>query len=377
MSPLFRSPSSIGIFLSSLITPTPTPAPAPTPTPVAPSPAPTPTPVAPSPAPTPTPVAPSPAPTPTPVAPSPAPTPTPVAPTFTITSISSTHNTITYSWGPAPAGTVNYRIFYAFEDIPSSAIDVTSTSYTFSGLSPSTTYSVYVSARNSEGTVLASANSSIATTAIPTPTPTPTPTSGLTTYYACCTDSPMVSGQYSGSAEAADALNLLCLESAPFSTIDGAVSTTPLDCGTTPTPVAPTPTPVAPTPVAPTPVAPTPTALTTFYACCTDSPMVSGQYSGSAEAGDALNALCAAAAPGSTRDGAVSTTPLDCGTTPTPVAPTPTPVAPTPVAPTPVAPTPVAPTPTPVAPTPVAPTPVAPTPISPFFPSFMPPGTFF
>jgi hypothetical protein len=81
--------------------------------------------------------------------------------------------------------------------------------------------------------------------------------------------------------------------------------------------------------------------------------MVSGQYQGSAEAGDALNIKCGQAAPGSTRDGAVSLTPLNCGTTPTPPPffppdfPSPTPT----------------PTPTP------APTPT-PTPTPPFFPFF-------
>jgi hypothetical protein len=224
-------------------TPTPTPTPvAPTPvapTPVAPVPV-APTPVAPTPvAPTPvapvpvapTPVAPTPV-APTPVAPTPvAPTPVapaPVAPAFAITSTSSTTSSVTYSWANAPAGTVNYSIFYVYDDDTQSSVTTTSSSSaTFSGLSSSTTYGVYVSARNSDGTTLASASASI-TTLSPTPTPVaPTPVAPVPV--------------------------------APTPVAPTPVAPTPV----APTPVAPTPVapvPVAPTPVAPTPVAPTPTA---------------------------------------------------------------------------------------------------------------------
>jgi hypothetical protein len=488
MSPLFRNPSSIGIFLSSLTTPTPTPV-APTPTPVAPTPtpvAPTPTPVAP----TPTPVAPTPTPVaPTPVAPAftinsisatansisyswinapvgtasydvfyvqidtpstpvtitstsytfgglssnttysvyvqakdsegaflgsasssittPFPTPTPVAPTpvapFEITSISSTTSTITYSWSNAPVGTTSYRIFYAFEDNPSSAIDVTSTSYTFSGLSPSTTYSVYVTARDSEGANLASDSASIATATpaptpvaptptptpvAPTPTPTPVAPTPVAPFAITSTSSTANSISYSWANAPVGTTSyriFYALVDNPSSAIDitatsytfgglssnttysvyvsardsggsvlASTSASITTASPAPTPVAPTP--VAPTPVAPTPVAPTPVAPVAPTPTCPpsgtflfyDSPCVNGTriavYANGSCGEYYQNVSC--------------------------TSPTPTPVAPTPVAPTPVAPTP-----TPVAPTPVAPTPVAPTP--PSFPSFMPPGAFF
>jgi hypothetical protein len=330
--------------------PTPTPvAPTPVaPTPVAPTPvapvpvAPTPvapTPVAPVPV-APTPVAPTPV-APTPVAPTPvAPTPvapTPVAPAFAITSTSSTTSSVSYSWANAPAGTVDYSIFYVYDDDTQSSVTTTSsTSATFSGLSSNTTYGVYVSARNSDGTTLASASASITTSA-----PTPTPVA--------------------------------------------------------PTPVAPTP--VAPTPVAPTPVAPafaiTSTSSTTssvsyswanapagtvdysifyVYGGDTQSPATttsstSATFSGLSSS-TTYGVYVSARGSGGTVLASDSASITTSAPTPTPVAPTPvapTPVAPTPVAPVPVAPTPVAPTPvapTPVAPTPVAPTPVAPTPVS-------------
>ena len=102
-----------------------------------------------------------------------------------------------------------------------------------------------------------------------------------------------------------------------------------LGCST-PTPTAPTPT--APTPTAPTPTAPTPTASTTYYACCQSGDPMSVNATSSSQATNLINNLCQSET-GSSISGTPSTSPVTCGSTPTPTAPTPT--APTPVAPTP------------------------------------------
>jgi len=86
---------------------------------------------------------------------------------FAISAISSTHDSITYSWANAPAGTVLYSIFYVEGDTPSTVTTTTSTSHTFSGLSSGTTYSVYVSARSSSNATLASDNELITTVGRP------------------------------------------------------------------------------------------------------------------------------------------------------------------------------------------------------------------
>jgi hypothetical protein len=127
-------------------------------------------------------------------------------------------------------------------------------------------------------------------------------------------------------SQATSLINNFCLSETGTS-ISGAVSTSPVTCGSTPTPVAPTPT-------APTPTAPTPTAWATplsGYHQCTDADapnpnMPSCNYGniGTCVNNSATGASCTV-----------------------PVAPTaPTPTEPTPTAPTPTAPTPTAPTPT-------------------------------
>jgi hypothetical protein len=248
--------------------------------------------------------------TPTPVAPTPV-APTPVAPTpsFAIDSISSTTNSITYSWSNAPAGTVSYDVYYADNDVIYPTTTTGSTSKTFSGLASGTPHTVFVRAKDSSNSTLASDNASINTQAV-----APTPV-------------------------------------AP----------------TAPTPVAPTPvapTPVAPTPVAPTPVAPVPSCPSSNVYGITQG----GVYSGSCPDGSCPGCTNYQDNWYKCSDGSSGVkfyTGLGCTTPTAPVAPV-APTAPTPTAPTPVAPTPVAPTaPTPTAPTPTAPTPTAPTPVAP------------
>lgn len=96
---------------------------------------------------------------------------------FGITSTSSTSSSVTYSWSNPPAGTAFYSVRYG----TNGASTVNGTSHTFSGLSASTAYTVYVEAKNSSNSTLSSASTTITTTAAATTTTAATSETTATT----------------------------------------------------------------------------------------------------------------------------------------------------------------------------------------------------
>jgi hypothetical protein len=223
------------------------------------------------------------------------------------------------------------------------------------GESASSTINYTVSGGNCTATPVAPVAPPVTPVAPVAPPVTPVAPVAGTLYYACCTNGLGVSGTFSTSNDAVLGLGELCSADEPFNSVSGGVFTSPQSCNTPVTPVAP----VAPV-----------ASSTTYYGCCTDGAGVSGSYSSSSIASQALNELCGADEPFVTLSGGVYTSPQSCNAPVTPVAPPVTPVAPpvTPVAP--VAPpvTPVAPPVTPVAPVAPPVTPVAP-PVTPVAPS--------
>ena len=167
------------------------------------------------------------------------------------------------------------------------------------------------------------------------PTPTaPTPTAS-TTYYACCSSGDPMSVNANSASQATSLINNFCLSETGTS-ISGAVSTSPVTCGSTPTPVAPTPT--APTPVAPTPLPCSTSNGNCGYSPCSDCAPGQGGITADSSCPSGYRDVCW------TGGSCPNTGPCVPVTAPTPTAPTP--VEPTPVAPAPVAPAPTAPTPT-------------------------------
>jgi len=110
-------------------------------------------------------------------------TTTTVAPgAFTISGISSTTNSVTYSWSNPPAGTAFYTVQYSDNDAVYPSETTGSTSKTFTGLAPNTLHTVFVTAKNSNNGYLADASASISTSgAATTTTTTVAPTTTTTT----------------------------------------------------------------------------------------------------------------------------------------------------------------------------------------------------
>jgi hypothetical protein len=105
-------------------------------------------------------------------------TTTTAAPTFSITSTSKTSSTVTINWSNAPSFTAFYGVYRS----GMSTQIVSGTSYTFTGLSASTSYTLNVEARNSSNAALAYADVTITTDAAPaTTTTTAAPTTTTTT----------------------------------------------------------------------------------------------------------------------------------------------------------------------------------------------------
>jgi hypothetical protein len=111
--------------------------------------------------------------------------------TFGITSTSSTDTSVTYSWANPPSGTAWYSVWINSE----AASIVTSTSKTFENLNPGTSYTVYVVAKNSSNSDLASDTATISTTGqtasapVNTTAPSVSPSSGTagSTQFLCST----------------------------------------------------------------------------------------------------------------------------------------------------------------------------------------------
>jgi hypothetical protein len=147
-------------------------------------------------------------------------------------------------------------VFYATEDIPSTPVNTTSTTYTFEGLTPNTAYQVYVQARNSGGTLLATASASVSTQPVSSPffppffppsfpffppffppsfpsfpdfPPSFPPEFGSTTYYGCCGDATSVTGTYASLSAATTAMQQFCATETMTSLVSGP-STSPISC---------------------------------------------------------------------------------------------------------------------------------------------------
>jgi|LakMenE18May11ns_1017448.scaffolds.fasta_scaffold9956695_6 hypothetical protein len=175
---------------------------------------------------------------------------------FAITSTSSGPTSITYSWANPPAGTTSYSVFYATEDVPSTPVSTTSTTYTFESLTPNTTYQVYTQARNSGGTLLATASASVSTQPVSSPffppffppsfpffppffppsfpsfpdfPPSFPPEFGSTTYYGCCGDATSVTGTYASLSAATTAMEQFCATETMTPLVSGP-STSPISC---------------------------------------------------------------------------------------------------------------------------------------------------
>ena len=109
-------------------------------------------------------------------------TTTTVAPgTFTISSISSTTNSVTYSWSNPPVETAFYTVQYSDNDAIFQPETTSATSKTFTGLTPNTLHTVFVTAKSSSNGYLADASASISTQAVSAPTTTTTTVAPTTT----------------------------------------------------------------------------------------------------------------------------------------------------------------------------------------------------
>jgi len=178
--------ASVTISVVPVATPPPDPTPAPTAT-ATPTPTPTPTPVIVSPTPTPTPVA---SPTPTPTG-STADTTAPVISAVTVSNVSQTGATISWSLTEPATGQVQYgtSTTYAFRSKLEASYLYSAHVQTLGGLSAGTRYYIRVVSTDRAGNVGWSAGSSFwtlgatptpTTTPLPSPTPTPAPTPGPT-----------------------------------------------------------------------------------------------------------------------------------------------------------------------------------------------------
>jgi hypothetical protein len=292
------------------------------------------------------------------------------------------------SWSNAPAFTVSYETSIN----GGSVSNISSTSRTFTGLQPSTSYTILVIAKDSNFQTLASDTLTVTTpSAAPVTTPVAAPVASASAYWytgCCSTTGQQVTGQSSSDFAAAfNSMNSQCsgevtnTSSGNFGTIPTiSCVATPVATPVTPAPVTPapvtpapvtpapvTPAPVTPAPVTPAPVTPAPvTPAPVTPAPVTPAPVVTycrnevrSISNATCPTGNATYNVCYS---NSDYTGQISSTFISCIGSPAPAPVTPAPVTPAPVTPAPVTPAPV--TPAPVTPAPVTPAPVTPAPVT-------------